>query len=231
MRTPTSLRVPAALLAASAWSIAPTSAADPAPQSAGDSCAALSEVQHAIDDLRDKTNAYLANPTQAGAEDPASSSSATSQAKTPAPTTTASPTATASPAAGKLQSIVDSLRHISAELKSAAPTVADSPLRNSTDKLAGTVNDAADSVSQIAASQANSLNPLKLGSLGVSITGAAVIYQANYNRVCGQNPAGQAAPTTAPTTAAPANTSAQPKQSVAPSPQQKSPKNTGATGH
>ncbi|MGL6233828.1 MAG: hypothetical protein ACRC20_00650 [Segniliparus sp.] len=214
------MRVPTALLAASAWGlvlIGPTSAADPAPKPAGDSCAALSKVQPAIDNLRDNANAYLANQAPAAA---------TEQKAPPVAPTSASPapTTAASPAAAKLQNIVDSLRRISGELKSAAPAVADSPLRNSADKLAGTVDDAADSVSQIASSQANSLNPLKLGSLGVNITGAVVVYQANYTRVCGQSPAGQQAPTTtAPAPAKPsATTPATPQQTPAQTPKRTS---------
>ena len=211
MRKPTSRKVPAALLVASAFTLVlavPTSAADPATAPAADpsaaSCAALSKVQPEIDDLRAKAGSYIANPGQLGGGQP----------KSPSSTTT-----TAQPEASNLQNITDSLRHLGDELKSAAPTVKDTSLRGSTDKLATTVTEAA---SDMATMQTGSPNLFKLGSLGFNITSAIVFYEINHNRVCGQIPADQQAPpTTAPAPTKPATPTTAPAKPATPQPQKK----------
>lgn len=217
MRTPTSRHTAAAVIAASTTWIAligVTTSADPAPTPADPtaaSCAALSKVQPAIDDLRDKVNAYLSNQAPAEETAPTSPTATTTSNKPATATTTSSKPAGAAtttskpagaaastaPANAKIDHIVESLRHLSSELKTASPTIKDTQLRNSASTLATTVDNATNSISAANASKPGGPNLLQLGSLGINITSAAAFYQINVNRVCAGAPAGQPAPSAA----------------------------------
>jgi hypothetical protein len=208
MRTPNSRQIATAVIVAGmAWIslIGVTTSADPAPAT-GDpnaaSCAALSKVQPAIDDLRDKVNAYLNNQAPAEETAPTSPSAAANSSGKPGSaaatsTTPAGAATSTAPANAKIDRIVDSLRHLSGELKNASPTIKDTQLRNSASTLATTVDNAAQSISAANSSKTGGPNLLQLGSLGLNITSAAAFYQINENRVCAGAPAGQPAPSPA----------------------------------
>ncbi|ADG98144.1 conserved hypothetical protein [Segniliparus rotundus DSM 44985] len=172
-----------------------TTSADPAPAPADPnaaSCAALSTVQPAIDDLRDKVNAYLSNQAPAEETAPTSPNATTTSGTHPGATTT-SP----APANAKIDHIVQSLRHLSSELKTANPAIKDAQLRNSASTLATTVDNAANSVSAANTAKTGGPNLVQLGSLGINITSAAAFYQINENRVCAGAPPAQPAPSPA----------------------------------